>query len=106
MGSVVFFFSGRCEYTIRIKLTGRHTWSQVFSVSDQVLHGFNNLCDCQVLQDTFTYTDNFTHLKMTRKSSNFIRIIGLIPQVSALNRQTHNSAITSRPVNITDPRER
>lgn len=49
-----------------IKALNRSTWSQIFSVSDQVLHGFHNLCDSQVLQDALTHTDNFTHLKKTK----------------------------------------
>lgn len=43
------------------------TWSQVFSVSDQVLHGFYNLCNGQVLQNALTHADNFTHLQKTEK---------------------------------------
>lgn len=41
----------------------KSTWSQVFSVRDQVLHALHHFCYCQVLQDALTDTDDLTHLK-------------------------------------------
>lgn len=41
----------------------KSTWSQVFSVCDQVLHALHHFCYCQVFQDAFTDTDDLTYLK-------------------------------------------
>lgn len=38
------------------------TWSQVFGVGDQILHGLHHFCHRQVLQDAFAHTDDFADL--------------------------------------------
>lgn len=53
-----FFF-----FCLVLKKSRGLTWSEVFGISDEVLHGLHHFSYRQILQDAFTHTNYLTHLE-------------------------------------------